>query len=148
MLKELVRARKCRKGNPYATTAQGAFWLPCGEIQIRSFGGTGDGNSEPLRNNYLQLRNFRDGQVKAAVKFQSIHKDIGTQNAYYNVDIDCCSTVEDVIIKLKGVSYKGMSAYSDQFKGNLTNALKALGMIESLPGPDEVPSPVAVPAKK
>jgi len=148
MLKELVRARKCRKGNPYATTAQGAFWRPCEDILIRSFGGTGVGNSEPHRNTYLQLRNFRDGKVRASIKCETIHKDIGKEYTYCSVDIDSCSTVEDVIVKLKGVSYKGMSVYSDRFKDNLTKALKVLGMIECLPGPDGAPNPCAEPAKK
>ena len=123
-LKELVIARKCRKGNPCATTKQGAFWLACEGIKIRSFGGTGIGNSSPLRKNYLQLRHFRDGSVRAAVNFQSYHKNTGMENVYCNVDIDSCSTVEDVIVRLKGISSKEMNAYSDHFKGHLAMRLK------------------------
>lgn len=48
-----------------------------------------------------------------------------------------CTTIEDVIVILKGVSHDETGAYSDRHKDKLTTALTDLGMIESEPAPDE-----------
>ena len=68
-LKEIIVETKCRKGESDGTTKQGAFWFACDEILIRSFGGDGVGQSSTDLRNYLQLRHYRNGEVKAVVNF-------------------------------------------------------------------------------
>lgn len=137
-LQELIVAAKCRKGESAGTTKQGAFWYACEPILIRSFGGDGIGNASPDRRNFLQLRHFRNGDVKAVINFHSWHQNYGTSDSYGTVSILDCTTVEDVIVILKGISDDDeTSAYSDWGKDKLTAALTTLGMTESAPAPDE-----------
>lgn len=136
-LKELIIDRKCRKGESVGTTKSGAFWLACDPIRIRSFGGDGIGQSARNCDNYLQLRHYRSGEVKAVVNYHSWHQNSGTHDSYISVPILDCTTVEDVIVILKGVSDDDTAAYSNWGEGNLTKALVGLGMAESLPAPDE-----------
>lgn len=136
-LKELIEIRKCRKGESTGTTKQGAFWLACDPILIRSFGGDGIGQSGTDLKNYLQLRHYRSGEVKAVVNFHGWHQNYGTSNSYRTVPILDCTTVEDVIVILKGISEDETAAYSDWGQDKLTAALTDLGMVESAPAPDE-----------
>lgn len=137
-LKELIVAAKCRKGQSEGTTKQGAFWLACEPIEIRRYGGDGIGDASADCTNYLHLRHFRDGTVKAAVNFRSWHQNHGTNNTYRSCDnILDCTTIEDVIVCLKHISDDGSPAYSDRQMDYLITALTALGLTESAPAPDE-----------
>jgi hypothetical protein len=71
------------------------------------------------------------------VNFHGWHQNHGTSNSYRTVPILDCTTVEDVIVILKGVSDDETSAYSDWGNANLSEALTGLGMIEAAPAPDE-----------
>lgn len=136
-LEELIVAAKCRKGTSAGTTKQGAFWLACTPTLIRSFGGDGIGQASTDWRNYLQLRHYRNGEVKAVVNYHGWHQNQGTSDSYRTVQILDCTSIEDVIVILKGVIHNETSAYSDWGKDNLTAALSELGMIESAPAPDE-----------
>jgi hypothetical protein len=136
-LQELIVAAKCRKGPSAGTSKHGAFWFACEPIRIRSFGGDGIGQSSPDRQNYLQLRHYRDGKTKAVVNFHSWHQNHGSHDSYRTICILDYTTIEDVIVMLKNLSQDDTPAYSDLCKEALTEALSALGMPESLPAPDE-----------
>ena len=136
-LKELIEDRKCRKGQPYGTTTSGAFWLVCDEIKIRRFGGDGIGQSDAERTNFLQLRHYRDGTVKALARYNVWHQNWGDGDSFYTVPILDCETIEEVISVLKGTDEDECQAFGDNHKEALTNALKALGMEEAAPAPDE-----------
>lgn len=136
-LKELIEARKCRKGKSNATTEHGAFWLATEAILIRSFGGDGVGQSRKDLRNYLQLQHYRSGEIKAVIQFHGWHENDGESNSYRIVPILDCATIEDVIMILKGISEDENAAYSDWWQDKLTDALTRLGMIEAAPGPDD-----------
>jgi len=136
-LNELIVSAKCRKGASAGTNKHGAFWFACEPIIIRRFGGDGIGETDANCVNYLQLRHYRDGSVKAVVNSYSWHQNHGHCDTYRTADnlLDR-TTVEDVIVCFKNISDKGSHAYSDSRKNELTEALTALGMIEALPAPD------------
>ena len=135
-LKELIEAQRCRKGKSAGTTKQGAFWLVCAPIWIRSFGENGIGNNAPDYRNYLQLRHYRSGEIKAVVNSRAWHQNHGEENSYRSVPpILDCTTIEDVIVVLKD----SFDAYSDSFETELVASLSGLGMVESAPAPDSAP---------
>jgi hypothetical protein len=136
-LKELVVEKKCRKGPAFGTTKNGAFWMAVEPIKIRGFGGDGVGNNPSSRTNYLQLRHYRDGAVKAVVNWRSWHQNAGDSNEYVTVDILDCITIEEVVVSLKKASCDGNNAYSDRWQSELTGVLLGLGMCETLPSPDD-----------
>lgn len=137
-LKELIVATKCRKGESAGTNKQGAFWFACEPIPIRRFGGDGIGQSSADCTNYLQLRHYRDGTVKAVVNFHGWHQNHGSSDNYRTSDnILDCATVEDVIVCLKSISDEYSHAYSDNRQESMVDALTTLGMTEAAPAPDE-----------
>jgi len=141
-LKQLVEEVKCRKGKSAGVTKEGAFWFAVEPIPIRSYGGDGVGQSTADCVNYLQLRHYRSGLVKAVVNFHSWHQNSGTSNSYKTVSILDCSTVEDVIVVLKAVQEDnayghGDVAYSDRKEEWLTDVLTEIGMPVSEKAPDE-----------
>ena len=138
-LKELIENKKCRTGKAYGTSKQGAFWLAVVPIQIRSYGGDGIGQSRADFRNYLQLRHYRDGKVKAVVNFHSWHQNCGDENTYVTAPILDCVSVEDVIVSLMTVNDREDHAYGEETgRENLIAALTGLGLVEALPAPDEV----------
>lgn len=150
-LKELIEAQKSRKGESRTTTERGAYWLVGKPIKIRSYGGDGIGQNSPRHQHFLEFWHFRDGAVRAKVHLHSWHQNYsGCGDAYRDAGILNCKTVEDVIVALKSKSKfeddgtdayndedDGTNAYSDDFHAELTERLTELGMVASLPAPDE-----------
>lgn len=140
-LQECVENAKCRKGQAAGTTKRGAYWLACGPVMIRSFGGSGIGNSGADCRHYLELRHYRTGEVRALIHGRYWHQDGAKPDRYQPVEILECTTVEQVIVHLKGErigdeDWKD-SVYSDYFEDSLTEALVGLGLAQSEPAPDE-----------
>ncbi len=139
-LKECVIEQKCRKGPAEGTTRSGAFWMACKPIHIRRYGGNGVGNGAADCSNHLELRHYRNGDVKAVVHGHYWHQNGAGPDDYMSVPalLDC-STVEQVIVVLKGEQMPGgNSVYSDRLESDLKEALVALGLEETEPAPDEV----------
>lgn len=140
-LSNAIEQTKCRKGKSDGTTKDGAYWLATKPIVIRSWGSDGIGSNPPDRTNYLELRHYRDGQVRARVNLHSWHQNgaySGAGDWYANADaILPCESVEAVIVALKGMRYNEWAVYSDHFEDTLTKALVDLGIAEATPAPDE-----------
>jgi len=145
-LKDIITGRRCRKGTAAGTTKRGAYWLACEPIEIRSYGGRGIGNDQADRSHQLELRHYRDGEVSAAVRCHSWHQDTGTQNHWVTVGICDCTTVEDVVVALKGKSDEEWGhLYSDRQHSELAAALMKLGLPLAAPSPDDEPAPAPAP---
>ena len=146
-LKELIVASKCRRGQSKGKTKSGAFWRAA-DIRTRSFGGDGIGNSGASQTVDLELRHFRDGDVKALLIWSSWHQNGGADDVHCDAGaILDCTTVEGVIAVLKGIKIRddgwhdsSTHAYSDYFEDDLTNALNELGLPTAGPAPDELPA--------
>lgn len=140
-LQECVESVKCRKGQATGTTKRGAYWLACEPIKIRSFGGDGIGNSAASCTHYLELRHYRTGEVRATIHADYWHQNGAKPDVYQSAPILECTTVEQVIVALKGESIGNDdwkdSVYSDYFEDKLTEALTGLGLAESEPAPDD-----------
>ena len=142
-LKELIVEKKCRKGARSGIEAKkGAYWLALEPFQIRRFGGDGVGQSRADRTNYLELRHYRSGAVEALVKFSGWHQNAGTFFDYVVADILAATTVEEVILTLKGTTLDEAIALADNYQSDLTESLVGLGLEIALPGPDENPNTV------
>lgn len=139
-LKQCVIDKKCRKGAANGTTKRGAFWLACEPIKIRSYGGDGIGNNAADCTHFLQLRHYRDGEVLAIIHGNYWHQGVSAPDEFVCCDdILECTTVEAVIVALKGEQMPGgNSVFSDYFTGNLTCSLTELGLVENEPAPDEL----------
>lgn len=111
--------------------------MACDPINIRSYGGNGVGQSATDWNNSLQLRHYRNGDVKAYVHQHGWHQNHGTSNEFAAVSILDCRTVEEVIMVLKGARVDEVPAYGSNFQDDLTKKLVDFGMAEALPAPDE-----------
>ena len=138
-LKDLVIAQKCRKGPSDGTTKRGAYWQ-CAEVQIRSYGGDGIGQSAASVKHVLLLRHFRSGEVRAVIHRDVYHQNGGEDTWHPANEILDCTTIEDVIVQLKSMNCGEAAAYNKWGENALYDALTELGMIESLPAPDEVAS--------
>lgn len=140
-LKELVIETKCRTGSADGTTKRGAFWRAVDPILIRSYGGDGIGQSSAKIDHFLHLRHYRSGEVSAVVCVHGWHQNYGPSNNWVPVSaILDCTTLEDVIVALKAAKgEEGLSLYSNWGEGNLRKSLLGLGLIESLPAPDDQP---------
>jgi hypothetical protein len=142
-LKEIVIDRKCRKGIAAGTTKRGAFWLACEPIKTRAAGGDGIGLNAPRVIYDLQLRHFRSGEVRAVIRRDSWHQD-GSNGATSqdwgdaNAVLDC-STIEEVVVALKGTSLFNSPVVEDDLVGrDLTARLRELGLPDAERAPDEV----------
>ena len=136
-LKNCVEAAKCRKGPAKGTTKRGAYWLAHKPIKIRRAGGDGIGNSGADLTFTLELRHFRGGEVRSTIHCAAYHQN-GDHDSYESLDLGDCSSVEQVIVRLKGHSFcDGDACYSDFFEDTLTAALVELGLPEREPAPDE-----------
>ena len=142
-LKDLVVATRCRKGPAAGTTKRGAYWVVCGPIKLRGCGGDGIGNNGADVNFYLYLRHYRSGEVQATIERSSWHQNHGARSSWDSCPaILECATIEEVIVALKGHRFGNDgwndSAYSDYHQDDLTAALAALGLPETVAAPDEV----------
>lgn len=140
-LKDLLIARKIRKGTAHGTTKRGAFWLLEGKdraTKIRRAGGHGIGNNSSDVTYWLDLRHYRSGEVSAVVDVESWHQNYGLKHHYIRAnEVLNCSTVEEVIVTLKGISDEDSPVYSDLQSTELTKTLVDLGLPLSVPSPDE-----------
>lgn len=140
-LKEAVEAEQCRKGKADGTTKRGAYWLATDPIIIRRSGGDGIGQSSADVTWTLELRHYRSGEVRPVIHRDAWHQNgswSGAGDDYYGrQDIGGAGTIEEVVVRLKnGVGDE--ACYSDKRYDDLRDALLAIGMTESIPGPDEV----------
>jgi len=137
-----VAYKKCRKGKATGTTRDGAYWLVCDPIICRRAGGDGIGNSSADLTYELELRHYRDGEVRAVMVRDAYHQN-GSSRRYRSVpELLECRTVEAVIVCLKqGVDFENgaytETVYSDLKEELLTNALVKLGLAECEQAPDE-----------
>jgi len=147
-LKDLIISLKSRKGESTGTTKRGAYWRVAEPVKIRTYGGDGIGQSAPNHKHLLEFRHFRTGEVRAIIHIVSYHQNgsySGGGDAWHDVsDILDCSTIEDVIVALKGQkigsdSEYSVNAYSDSFEGELSSLLSGFGLPDSSPAPDDAP---------
>ena len=138
-LKECIESVKCRKGAAAGTTKRGAYWLACEPIEIRRYGGDGIGNSGADCTNYLELRHYRSGEVAAILHGDYWHQNGAGPDDWEQVPaLLACTTIEFVIVTLKGVSFQDQAhVFSDSKADKLTDALAAIGMAEQDPSPDQ-----------
>jgi len=137
-LKDLIIATKSRKGPAAGTDKRGAYWL-VREIRIRSYGGDGIGQNASNIRNYLQLKHYRSGEVRAVVIQNSWHQNYGDNTSWHGVNgILDSTTVEEVICVLLNSGDEEFGVlYESYFEEELTEMLTELGLPRSLPSPDE-----------
>lgn len=142
-IKDIVVAKKIRKGPAHGTTKRGAFWLLFGKdngLRLRGAGGDGVGHSAPDITYWLDLRHYRDGRVSAVIDVESWHQNTGHHHRYIRADqVLSCATVEEVVVALKGISDDCSAVYSDNRFDTLVEALTRLGLPVSAPAPDDAP---------
>lgn len=145
-LKDLIIARKYRKGESAGTTKRGAYWRVAKPIRIRSYGGDGIGQSAPDCEHLLEFRHFRSGEVRAIIHIDCYHQNgsySGGGDSWHDVsEILDFTTIEDVIVVLKGQkigdSGYSVNAYSDSYSRELSDLLEEFGLPSSEPAPDEL----------
>jgi hypothetical protein len=142
-LKEIIVERKCRKGTPAGTTKRGAYWLACEPITTRASGSDGVGQNPPRVIYELHLRHFRSGEVRAVIHRNVWHQSgsqsaVGQDWADANAVVDC-STIEEVVVALKGISLNDSPVVEDYLiSREIAKRLRELGLPDSAPAPDEV----------
>lgn len=140
-IKDLVVAKKIRKGTAHGTTKRGAFWGipgPGEGIKIRRAGGDGVGHNAPDITYWLNFRHYRNGEVSAVVDVESWHQNSGHHRRYIRADeILACTTVEEVVVALKGIRDDLSNVYSDSRHDDLSEALTSIGLPVAAPSPDE-----------
>lgn len=144
-VREAIEQAHCRQGKAAGTTKDGAYWLACEAIPLRSYGGDGIGQSAPSMTSELELRHYRNGMVRARCHFTSWHQNGsysgGGDSQYVGADkILGCETAEDVIVALKDLRYgagydSGTPVYG--YGAHVAECLAALGIREAAPTPDE-----------
>jgi len=141
-LKEIAIARKSRKGPADKITQDGAYWLAV-EIEIDSGGGGGIGQSGAQVSYLLQVRHYRDGDIRAYITRKTWHQNDGGNNRRTRADdlLDC-STIEELITAMQ--QHEIESDYCENYKiavsdyGHKTMITNLPELPESLPAPDEV----------
>ena len=142
-LKEIIVERKCRKGPPAGTTKHGAYWLACEPIMTRSAGSASASQEAPSVIYELQLRHFRSGEVRAVIH-RNVWRQGGTQSGAAQDWGDAnavlgCSTIEEVVVALKGISMNDSAVVEDYLiPRDIAKRLRDLGLPDSAPAPDEV----------
>lgn len=142
-LREAIVQALCRHGKAVGTTKDGAYWLASKPIKIRDYGGDGIGQNRADTQNYLELRHYRDGNVRARVNVSASHQNGshgGAGEWYINADavLDCISA-EAVIVALKGIRDDDHGAMlGNAYEDDLTKALEEIGLPGYEPAPDEV----------
>jgi len=130
-LKEIIESRHVRKGKSHGITKRGAFWLACGEIELRRSGGDGIGQSLADVTHYLQLRHYRDNTVRPVVHRHAWHEYTGGGDTFVACpEIADATTSEEIAAILMG-----HDAHNPGHDG-LVTALAALGMPAAAPAPD------------
>lgn len=139
-LKTAVENQKCRKGKSDGITKQGAYWLACDPITIREHGGDGIGQSAPSITWTLELRHFRNGEVRSVLHRYAWHQNgswSGGGDRYFGrPSLADMTTVEEIVANLKEGTDEE-KCYSDHWYGDIKDALVDLGMVEAEPSPDQ-----------
>lgn len=143
-LETCVANAKCRKGPADGTTKRGAYWLACEPITIRRAGGDGIGQSAADVTYTLELRHYRNGEVRFLVGYSAHHQNYDHDGYMCVQRLGKCTTVEQVICALKGTRYSrgegdydGDHVYGDYHEDTLTAGLVALGMAIAESPPDD-----------
>lgn len=141
-LREIAVNRASRKGKAAGITADGAYWIPV-KVAINLAGGDGIGQSQPVIEDCLIVRHYRNGELRAYAERESWHHDRGG-SSYSRMRRDTlldCSTVEEIIqilvsVPLESGEYeRGYFAVTPEGKERLTRELSDMPFAE--PGPDE-----------
>lgn len=132
-LKELVEERRCRKGRPDGTSAEGGYWLAAEPILIYERRHNCDYDER-----YLHLRHHRDGAVRVVVVERG--KAGWGKWAYDSASLDHLAearSVEEVEAwLLREVDTAGRVVLSRQCVPGLYAALQGIGLPDALDGPD------------
>jgi len=86
---------------------------------------------------FLELRHFRDGAVRPTLRWQVVAGGADMPEFFGDVSIGSAESVEDVVVKLKGVKIGHAEAYRERESQELVQALTGLGLPLGLPGPDD-----------
>ena len=140
-LRDIIIARKTRKGEADNITKDGAYWETA--INLQNGGGNGIGNNGSSVTHYLEVRHYRNGELRGYLNRHLWHQNDGTTHQRTRADnlLDC-STIEELIQTAK--KHKIESVYDDSYEIEISNeGEKRLceGLPEmpaSEPAPDEV----------
>lgn len=139
-LKELVIAKKVRKGEPDGRNKRGAYWVAL-SVKTAAYGGDGIGQSAADIAWYLEIRHRRDGLCDGVLRRWSWHQNTGTDNIYRICDsVLDMSTIEDILDRLAEIGEDGEydeRYYVDSYhRENVTKALEEIGL-KHAKAPDE-----------
>lgn len=137
-LAQIATARKSRKGTADGITADGAYWLA---VKIAILKGGGDGISQTAKHDYLVVRHYRNGELRAYAQREMWSQNDSSTSRVRRDTLLACSTVEEVVqilnsIPLESGEYEtGHFDVTPEGKERLQDNLSE--MAAALPGPDE-----------
>jgi hypothetical protein len=100
-LEDLIIEAKCRSGKPYEISEDGAYWLYTDRITLKRTGGDGIGQSTADISYILELRHYRNDDVRAIIIVELWHENYGKKTEEINADsVLSCTCVEELIIAL------------------------------------------------
>lgn len=142
-LKDAIVAAKCRKGKADGINIAGAYWLATNPIIVRRSGGDGIGQSSADVTWTLELRHYRNGEVRPTLHRSAWHQNgerSGAGDDYYpRPSIINALCIEEIVVDLKSGAgdNREESCYADARYGNLCAACRGIGLMEYPTGPDE-----------
>ena len=140
-LKELAIARKARKGTAAGITPDGAYWLAV-KVDFNIAGGDGIGQSAPAINDYLVVRHYRSGEIRAYAQRESWHRNRGEYQSRMRRDslLDC-STIEELIQTIESIPLEAGEYEIGHYHVTPPGRQRMIDDLEemaaALPGPDE-----------
>jgi hypothetical protein len=145
-LEEAVKALRCRKGPSAGISKRGAYWLAVEPVLIRRFGGDGIGINTPDRTTTLELRHYRDGEVRCLVHEHAYHQNgsrAGAGDCWSpSSAVNSCRTAEEIKAALLGsATITGEPVYGRHWEVNIDELAGLLGLPLSMPAPDEATQP-------
>lgn len=138
-LKDLTLAKRCRKGQAAAITKDGAYWLAY-SIAISLDGGDGIGQSEAQIEDKLEVRHYRNNEVRAYLNRHTWHQNDGANNNRTRADqLLECDNLEDLIIQIQRVKINNEYEieYFEVSESGKERVAKEIALPASLPAPDE-----------
>jgi len=141
-LAQIATNRKSRKGTADGITADGAYWIA---VKVAILKGGGDGISQNARHDYLVVRHYRTGELRAYAQRETWNQDGSSTSRVRRDTLLACSTVEEIIqilnsIPLEAGEYEtGHFEVTPEGKERLEADLSE--MVAALPGPDEEGAP-------
>jgi hypothetical protein len=140
-LKEIIIDRKTRKGPATKITKDGAYWET--SVCILRDGGDGIGQSSAQIHIYLEIRHYRNEEVRGYINRNFFHQNDGeTDNRTRADDVLEATNIEDLIRIIKG--HKISSDYGDAWnvetssQGEDRLRKEIPEMPASEPAPDEI----------